>query len=371
MSGSPDILIIGGGVIGLSTAVRLASRGASVRVVDRQPVGLEASWAGAGMLPPGNAAHAHSPEARLRAYSDELWDDFSRWLRDLTGIDNGFHRCGAVELNPDPGSDAFGAAVSLWRAEQIRMEKLNRSELEQRIPGLSSGFSEGVFLPDFGQARNPRHLKSLKAACQILGVDIEEGLGPIQLESSKDQTVVARSATGRAFSGRICVSAGAWTPHLMRPLGLELPIEPVRGQIVLLKPKTRMLTSVVEVGRRYLVPRPDGLVLVGSTLERCGFEKRTTSSGVSELLQFAHFVVPGLAEASVEKTWAGLRPGSPDQLPYLGRISRYRNLFIGAGHFRSGLQMSTGTSAILADLLLDASPAIPLNGLEACRGWGE
>jgi glycine oxidase len=124
---------------------------------------------------------------------------------------------------------------------------------------------------------------------------------------------------------------------------------------------------VIEQGRRYLVPRRDGLVLVGSTEEHVGFLKENTVEGVNGLLEFARTLVPSLAHADIARSWAGLRPGSPDELPLLGNVPGWSNLFVGAGHFRSGLQMSPATATILADLMTGTVPSISLKGLEPDR----
>ena len=137
--------------------------------------------------------------------------------------------------------------------------------------------------------------------------------------------------------------------------------------MVQLQLPTQLFPCVIEQGRRDLVPRLDGLILIGSTEEDAGFQKQTTPEGVAGLLEFASQLMPPLANASVARSWAGLRPGSPDELPLLGAVPGFSNLFVGAGHFRSGLQMSPATAAILADLMLGILPAISLDGLQADR----
>ena len=153
----------------------------------------------------------------------------------------------------------------------------------------------------------------------------------------------------------------------MLSLGFSIPVKPVRGQIVQLQLPAQPFRCVVELGRRYLVPRRDGLILIGSTEEHAGFAKHTTTEGVAGLLDFAKSLVPSLAHAEVVNTWAGLRPGSPDELPLLGPVPGFSNVFIGAGHFRSGLQMSPATGTILADLMLGETPRISLDGLSVDR----
>lgn len=354
----PDVLIVGGGVIGLSTALRLADEGVSVTLIDRQQIGREASWAGAGMLPPGRAPGDptdESPRGRehfLRSLSNTIWADFSERLRDQTGIDNGYRRCGALELFSS--DDALSSQQEEWQAEGIVVERLDdRSELERHVPGLAPDHTQAVWLPEFCQVRNPRHLKALEAACRLSGVEILEDVADVCLDA--EGAVVRVSTSARSFQAeRICITAGSWTALLLNRLAVELPVAPVRGQVAQLKLPQLPFRCVIEQGRRYLVPRPDGLILVGSTEEQVGFDRRTTSAGVGGLLKFASELVPELAGAELVRQWAGLRPGSPEGLPFLGRIEAFDNLYVGAGHFRSGLQMSPATAQLLADALMGA-----------------
>lgn len=319
------------------------------------------------MLPPGNLENATTPEARLRSYSHQLWDGITAELKNRTGIDNGYRRCGSIEVaEPDRPSE-FEEQVDAWQTEGITVKRLDRTGLEMHVPDLHPDISSGVFLPEFGQVRNPRHLKLLAAGCQSLGVEILESCEQLQLTKSGQGRVVASAGT-RTFSfDRICIAAGAWTAQLLNGLGIQIPVKPIRGQMAQLQFSTMMFSHVIEQGRRYIVPRNDGLVLVGSTMEAAGFEKKTTADGISSLLKFAKSVVPELGRCEVIRCWAGLRPGSPDELPFLGRVPEFENLFVGAGHFRFGLQMSPGTGAIMADLLMDHEPAIDMAGLHVDR----
>ena len=363
----PDIVLIGGGVVGLTTALQLAERGVSVTLLDRQSVGREASWAGAGMLPPGNPANATTPEARLRSYSHSLWPEFAASLTDRTGIDTGYHVCGAIEVSSMETQHEFRQHCLHWRAEGIRVESISADEVHRRVADLNGRFDGGIYLPDFAQVRNPRYLQALKAACLQRGVEILEHVQGIECHLESDRISEVRIAGRILHSDKVCFTAGAWSASLLQPLGFRIPIKPVRGQIVQLQLPAQPFRCVIEMGRRYLVPRRDGLILVGSTEEDVGFAKHTTTEGVSGLLEFAKSLVPSLAHAEVVMTWAGLRPGSPDELPLLGAVPGLSNAFIGAGHFRSGLQMSPATGRILADLLLDREPEISLEGLTPDR----
>lgn len=362
-----DVLCIGGGVVGLTTALRLAENGASVVVVDRQSVGREASWAGAGMLPPGNSSGADTAEARLRSYSHELWSELSAGLLEKTGIDNGYRVCGALQVcRPETSADYHRSTDQMIR-EGIPVDRLEHADIAQRFPGLDPQISEAAFVPDFAQVRNPRHMKALAAACRMAGVIIIQDAADLRLLPQQNAGCDVRCSRHQYRAGRICVTAGAWSAGLLNRPDFQIPVRPIRGQMVQLQLPALPFRYVIELGRRYLVPRPDGLILVGSTEEDAGFSKQTTAAGVSELLQFACDLVPALHHANIVRMWAGLRPGSPDELPLIGQIPGWDNLYVGAGHFRSGLQMSPGSAALLTDLLLDRTPAISLQGLSCDR----
>jgi glycine oxidase len=354
MAQSPDVLILGGGVIGLTVAYYLAREGVRVAVVDRGDFGQEASWAGAGILPPGNPATARTPFDRLRALSAEAFPALSDELRQRTGIDNGYLRCGGLEVldgheNPEDQE---------WRGDGIRCEALTEAELLRLEPNLAPGFRRAYHLPDTAQVRNPRHVKALLGGCASWGVCLLPGCPVVGLESREGRIGAVLTAGERLTAGRYLVASGAWSDALLAQVGWRPGIRPVRGQIALLNSGVAPFRRVLMLGKRYLVPRPDGRVLIGATEEEAGFDKRTTARAVRDLLDFGIALVPGLADAPLERSWAGLRPGSPDGLPFLGRVPGVENLFVAAGHFRAGIQLSPGTGLVMTDVMLGRPPAV-------------
>jgi len=346
----PDVIIIGGGVIGLSMAWELAGQGASVRVLEQCQFGKEASWAGAGMLPPGNPEWATTPDARLRSASHVLWPNWAEILLQETGIDNGYSRTGGLEVRSN-GSE-LAAEVTAWRAEGVQVEVPKPGELRDRFPALNPNITSSYFLPDFGQIRNPRHLKALVAACTLRGVDLRTGSPVLHFNFTGDR-VLAVSAAGEEHSAaEFVVAGGAWSRELLRHAGHDIPIEPVRGQIVLLETCPAPFDCVIQEGSRYLVPRTDGRILIGSTEERVGFEKQNTAQAVCDLIEFACRLVPQLGSARFQKCWSGLRPHARDGHPHIGRLPGTTNLSVAAGHFRAGLQLSPITAMIMANELL-------------------
>jgi glycine oxidase len=366
-----DVIVIGGGVIGLSTAFRLAGEGISCAVLDQGPLGQESSWAGAGMLPPGNPEKARTAEARLRAASHQLWPDISDQLRELTRVDNGFRRCGGLELRLDGPASELDHEIAVWQQEGVRVRSLTAPELALAEPGITSRITAGYALPEMGQVRNPRHIKALIAGCSARGVTLKPGAPVWELHTDRGRVSAISTPEGRLSAGQFIVAGGAWSGQLLAQVDCRVPLRPMRGQIVLLSTTRSIVRQVINVGPRYLVPRGDGRILVGATQEVAGFDKQTTAAGAGGLLQFALGLFPDLADAAIERTWAGLRPQSADGLPYLGKVPGVEGLFVAAGHFRAGLQLSPVTAHLMCDLIMGKTPSLPMEEYAVDRHSGD
>jgi glycine oxidase len=363
MTEHPDVLIIGGGVIGLTTAYFLAEAGLTVTVADRGDLGHEASWAGAGIIPPGNPRRARTGFDLLRAHSSATYPALSAALREQTGIDNGYTVCGGLELI----TSEEDLAADEWRGEGIAFQELTGAELRRREPALAPGLDRAYFLPDMAQVRNPRHLKALQAACAARGVGLRAGCPVRRFVFRGGRIEAAEAERERLTAGRYLLAAGAWTDALLEPLGWRPGIRPVRGQIALLDTGTPGPRPLLLCGKRYLVPRGDGRLLIGSTEEDAGFDARPTAGAIADLLRFGATLVPALAGATLERCWAGLRPGSPDGLPFLGAVPGQDNLFIAAGHYRAGIQLSPATALVMKEVLLGQRPTVPLDDFRLGR----
>jgi glycine oxidase len=362
-----DVVVIGGGVIGLSTALQLAGRGARVTVLDAQSPGREASWAGAGILPPGHPGDPQHPFALLCRATRELWPALSADLRELTGVDNGYRRCGGITVASDAAADAAVAEeIQAWQKAGVCVEALTPDDFTALEPQLREG-ARGFRLPELCQVRNPRHLKALAVGCALRGVEIRTGQPVVEMEQAGERLRAVRTESERFEAESFLVAAGAWSQKLLKSAGCEATIVPVRGQIVLLSQTRPSIRHVLECGPCYLVPRPDGRMLVGSTEEWVGFDKRNTASAIGKLLAFAQSWVPVLAGAQFERAWAGLRPHAPDGVPYLGRVPQYRNLYVAAGHFRHGLNLSPITARLMSQVILGEPPDVPLDAFSLAR----
>jgi len=346
-----DVIIVGGGVIGLATALELAQQGCTVTVVDRQSVGRESSWAGAGMIPPGEV-HLASPGYRqLAIASSALWPEFSARVEELTGISDEYHRCGAIILPPEDDPSALDDEIADWHTQEIETRSLDQDQIRQTSSRFSSELQSAYLLPGQAQVRNPRHLKALIAGCRKLGLQIHEGEAIEQLDIRGDRLAAVRSAS-EVFEGeQFLITAGAWSGAFGELLNVRLPVAPVRGQLVMLQ-LPQPFPFIVEQGKRYLVPRRDGRLLIGSTESQVGFDRTVESDTIEILQEFAASILPEVRQLPVERSWCGFRPVASDRLPVLGRAPGLENVIIGTGHYRAGLSLCPVSARILSDLAL-------------------
>lgn len=365
-----DLIVGGGGVIGLAIAWVAAKQGLTVRVFERKTLGSGASWAGAGILPPGARKSVFDPIEQLRAESHELFPGWCESLAQESEIDPGFHRCGGFYLARSIAEQATLVAQEAWWDEHgIEYERIATHQVSARLPMIdAASLRSAWYLPDECQVRNPRYIKALKIACERRGVIIHEHESIVEFITPRHEQPSIRTAHGAYESKQLCITSGAWTPLISNELKSQFDIFPVRGQMVLFKLPKREFTSVINEGHRYLVPRDDGYVLAGSCEEEVGYDERTTDEMIDSLRKWATQLCPILSNAAVEKCWSGLRPASVDGLPYLGQVPQSPNLYIAAGHYRHGLHLSPITARCMVDLMTGNQPACDLRPFSVMRG---
>jgi len=356
-----DVVVIGGGVIGLSIAYELAGAGLSVRVLEQGQMGQEASWAGAGILPPGNPDWAQTCEARLRAASCGLWPKWAEGLRSDSGIDTGYVRCGGLELRLSGAATELSAEIEVWQREGVAVESLTGSALRERFPAVNPNATAAYFLPELAQVRNPWLLDALQAGCVQRGVQLSPGCPVTAMARNGERIHTVRTPGGEFSAGQFVIAAGAWSRELVGQTGHELNVQPVRGQIVLLEALPLPFSCVIQEGHRYLVPRRDGHILIGSTEEHVGFDKRNTSGAIADLIEFAARLVPQLRNARFLRAWAGLRPYVNGGLPFIGRVPHLSNVFVAVGHYRAGLQLSPITAVLIREFITGQPSSLPLD----------
>ena len=370
-----DVVIVGGGIVGLSIGHVLARAGVRATILDRQAIGRAASWAGAGMIPPYTERLAANPTLELRSWSALLYPEWSAELLEETGIDNGFRRTGGVDVAATPHEDdELRSMAGRWRNEKVVFERMAPGDFGRVEPALNPDLLVAYYLPDRAQIRNPRHIRALQAALDSRGATVIPDARVVGFDREGDRVTAVRTDRGPIACGWAVVAAGAWSAEVLGGLGLDVPTPPLKGQIVLLKSDRPLLRRIVEHGRMYLVPRDDGRILIGATEESAGFDDRTTEEAAADLRAEAYRLCPTLAGAEVERSWAGLRPGSVDTRPYLGLAPGFANVAVATGHKRSGIQQAPASAEVIADLVLGRPPRLDLDPFRIGRepaGAGE
>lgn len=348
-------LVIGAGIIGLLTAYKLVGAGLRVTLVEAGEPGREASWAGGGIVSPLYPWRYPPAVQALALQAQDAYPALAAQLLQDSGLDPELYVTGLYWLDVEDEELAMA-----WAARHARtLRRVPVDEVRQGIPALADRFQRALFAPGVANIRNPRLLRALRVALERLAhVDIHSQQAAQGFVQENGRVVGVRTAVAEYRADQVVLAAGAWTGELLASLGLGLPVEPVRGQMVLFKCEPDFLPSMLLAGRRYAIPRRDGHVLVGSTLEYCGFDKSTTDDALDSLRATAAELLPDLARAPVVGHWAGLRPGSPDGIPFIGELAEHPGLWLNCGHFRNGLVLAPASCRLLADLMLGRAPSL-------------
>lgn len=365
-----DVVILGGGIIGLSLARELSKSGREVAVVDRGESTPIASWAAGGILPPPAIGALCDPLEQLRHYSHQLYESWCEELTAESEVEIEFERCGGLYLARTLGEiAALQSARSQWLDDGIEVERWTAEETAKREPRLATlpARSQVLCLPGEIQVRPSRILHALRASLTRHRVAIipAEWSGQITQRGTQWQSVT--TSEGELHASQFCIATGTWTSPLVARLGFDVPIEPRRGQMVLWKLPERWLHRIVNDGPRYLIARRDGHLLAGSTVEDVGFRNETTEEGLAELVRFAHQLLPDLQAHSHVAHWSGLRPMTGDNLPYLDRLPGTENVFLAAGHFRSGIHLAPATAKLLTQWMEGRAPELSLRPFAIAR----
>ncbi len=342
------------------TARELAAAGVEVTLIERNEAGGRGcSWAAGGMLMPMHPWRFPASGWPLVAQSQHLWPALSAALHQETGVDPEWAASGLLV------ADAAPAAESLAWVRAAGLRASPAAEVSEPPPGLD--LADGVWLPEAAQVRNPRLLRALRLALLKQGVILLEHTPVSGVVTKNGRVAGVTTSKGQSVADCVVLAAGAWTSGLL-PASPALPsIRPVRGQMLLLRPDRPLLKTIVLKGDNYLIPRRDGLILVGSTNEEAGFDEAVTPTVAQSLHRFAVGILPELAQAEVMAQWAGLRPALAREHPLMCAHPAVSGLYISGGHHRHGIALAPGSARLLADLLLGRPPVVDPQPYSAAR----
>lgn len=356
-----DVLVVGAGAVGLTTALELHRAGLRVCVVDKQQPGQESSWAGGGILSPLYPWRYPDEVTRLAVLGQQRYQGLIEGLARDTLTDPEFRRSGFLSL----GVDDAVAALEWAASYAARIEFPEPAALRALVPGLGERLrgpldaeQANVYLPDVGQVRTPRLSRALYQYLSAQGVEFVLGSQVLGLEVSGARVRGVRCVDGRYQAGTVVVCAGAWTSNLVDGLGPQSGIRPIKGQMLLFRAQPGLLQRIVIADGYYLIPRSDGRILIGSTLEDAGFDKTVSGPARRSLRDVATDMLPALADVPLEHHWAGLRPGRAGDVPIVSAHPQVEGLYVNAGHYRNGVVLAPGSAQLMAALLTQQPPPV-------------
>lgn len=350
-----EVLIVGGGAIGLSIARELYKKGIErITILDRGKIGKEASFAAAGILAPQAEADKADDFFQFCNESNRLYPKFAEELLDETGVDIELDRSGTLYLAfTDEDVEEIWRRFDWQKSAGLQVEYLTAQETRRAEPFVSPDVRESLFFSNDRQVENRKLLYALQKFAEIKGIEIRENAEIKNLLIENDRITGAETASGKFSAEIVVLATGAWT-SLIKTEQIFLPqIKPIRGQMISFSAVKRLFSKVIYSPRGYLVPRADGRILAGATVEDAGFDKSVSAEGIEFLLDHALEIAPTLVNLEIRESWANLRPFAADGLPVLGALAGCENLFIATAHYRNGILLAPLTAKILADKIAE------------------
>ncbi len=364
----PEVLVVGGGVVGAACARALAHRGVTVMVVDAGPKSGVATQAAAGMLAPFAEAISEDPLLSLTVRARDWYRDVAQALWEETGIDIGLWTDGILQIAFTDAEAAEAKNAIAWQRQSgFAADWLSAEDLRERVPGIAEDAMGAVLAPEDGALEPIPLLAALLDSAEARGARLVKGERVEEVLFANGKVSGVRTTAERRSCAHLILAAGCWTGRIG---GLPRPVsvEPIRGQMVALPWPNGEPPAVVYGAGGYVVYR-GGEAIAGSTMEHVGFDTSVTPEGVRRILQSARRIYPALADAEVLRSWAGLRPGTPDGRPMLGRDPEIPNLWYATGHGRNGILLAGLTGEILGRLFLGETVEHDLEPLDPGRFW--
>ena len=353
------VIIIGGGIIGCSIAYYLAKTGIEAIVIEKENcVGSAASWAAAGIL--ACRASTRNPYAELCRHSLALYPSLAKELQKITGINIEFTQSGVlcIFLTEDEKKNWEGLAQRRQN-NGYTAEILSSEDAQTLEPAISKKALGGVYFPDDAQVRNPRLVKAFACAASKLGTKFLTGYSVDQFLFSNNQVIGIKSNKGNILGDQFVIATGPWSHQIANFLNVNLPVKPAKGQMIIAETAEPIINRPIHGLETYIVPRADGKLWVGPTIEDVGFDNRTTLSGIHQILASATQLVPMLANKTLLKTSAGLRPKAKRK-PYLGKLTQYDNVIVASGHYKNGILLAPITGKLIAELITQNNTSLSL-----------
>ncbi|TCB79710.1 glycine oxidase ThiO [Acinetobacter sp. ANC 3781] len=348
------VAIIGAGISGLLSALELVEQGCSVIIFDQQQAGKAASWAGGGILSPMYPWRYPRAVNQLAQHGKSLYLEWNKKLEPITGIDFEIHNTGMLILD-ESDFDIGQRYAEQFDEPMQQCQLLQQPRLQQINPHLSGQFSQALYFSQLSNVRNPRLLKSIISYLkQHPQVQFYENTWVDHFHIQQQRVTSIQTQSGQQIQAdQIVIATGAWSAHWSQQLNMSIPVNPVQGQMLLFKTPEKWLPTICMNKVMYLIPRQDGHVVCGSSMDELGFEHRPNIHTQQTIYKACLEMVPELESFPIAKQWAGLRPSSPTGVPYIGKMPEFDNLWANFGHFRNGLCMGPASARLLRQLILE------------------
>jgi len=347
----PDCIIVGGGAIGLLTARQLFLEGVDVLLLEKGPLGGESSWAGGGILSPLYPWRYDDSVNVLAERSKKIYPELTKKLFDETGRDCELINSGLFTVT-DSQQEIFDWAKT-WSVDASFINDIDAiHEIEKSV---GDAVNRGIWMPDIMQIRNPKFVQALKDSFDFLSIPYQEQSDVEDIIVENNKVTGVRTKQQTFFADKVIIASGAWSAQFSVTES-SVDVLPVKGQMIMYKGEPDLVKRIILSEGHYIIPRKDGRILAGSTLEKIGFDKSVSSGALDELHKAAVELVPLLENLPVERQWAGLRPGTEKGIPYICQHDDVEGLYIHAGHFRNGIVLGAASAELMADIVLEHEP---------------
>lgn len=343
----PDCIVVGGGVIGLLTARQLFLEGVDVLLIEKGQLGGESSWAGGGIVSPLYPWRYDDSVNVLAERSKKIYPVLTKKLFEETGQDCELICSGLFTVTDNQRE------ISDWaRRWSVDASYISDTDSIHAIEDkVGEVVDRGIWMPDIMQVRNPKLVNAFKASCRFLSLPYKEHTAVEEIVIKDNKVCGVRTRQETILADKVIIASGAWSAQFSA-IESSVDVVPVKGQMIMYKGEPDLVKRIVLSEGHYIIPRKDGRILAGSTLEKIGFDKTISTDALAELHQAATELIPLLEDLEVERQWAGLRPGTAKGIPYICQHDEVENLYVHAGHFRNGIVLGAASAELMTDIIL-------------------